>query len=292
MARRAPVDATPNVPPRSGLIQATDAPPNDPPEWEAGFAWLPEACGGSGVTDPCAPTERNASQTRGRLEYEPFLVWAGDACSSFGYSERDWLGRARRLLEAEESYQIARELWRGDQARAAGWPNLFLASSTADELTSSPQEPLVVLAMLEQGLGAVGHGRRGVIHATRDLVTHWANGGALRRESGRILTIHDTLVISDSGYDGSGPGAGEGDDPVDASPGSVWAYGTTQVIVRRGAIETLPDNLNEARTWAQATDREINDIEVLAQRAAAATWDGCVHVAAEADIDPPSVGGS
>lgn len=47
----------------------------------------------------------------------PFMVYAFDWCSTFDL-QRDWVGRARRLLSATQSKSIAYEFWTGAQAAA------------------------------------------------------------------------------------------------------------------------------------------------------------------------------
>ena len=290
---RAPVPATPNVPPRVGIVQASNPAPATTERWEDGFAFEPEACEGGGVFDPCAVgIDLTPPAGPGVIEVEPFGVWAGDRCSTFGRTERDWAGRARRLLEAAQSKHLGRELWRGDLARDAGWPNKYLAQHTAQVLNGSPQTPEDALALLEQGLADCLAGGIGMIHATRQLVTLWSYRGALRFDGGQILTINGTRVVSEAGYDGSGPAADAGSAPAAAGPGSVWAYGTGLVTVRLGAIETQPGSLEDARAWAQATDRRTNDVQVVATRQVAYDYPPCCHVAVEVDIDPPASGGS
>lgn len=289
---RTRVEPAPNVPPRVGLIVSADTSQPELDRWEQGIEWQPESCGFSGVADPCAVGTREAPRGPGISMADTYIVWAGETCSALGSVEREWQARARRNLEQCESKEIANELWGGALARARTFPNRYLTHPDSDKLTTAGEQPLDVLALLEQGLADCSCGSVGMIHATRQLATYWSELGVLRRERGLLLTINDTIVVPDAGYDGSGPAAVEGDPPVAAAPGAVWAYATGMVVVRRGPIDTLPNSLQEARDWAKAVDRDVNDIEVLAQRTALATWDGCCHLAAQVDIDPPLVGGS
>ncbi len=279
-----PVTAPLAVPPRVGLIAS--APPADTLErWEGGFTFLPEGCGsGSGVVDPCVSSTKILSNADNAavVEFEPFGVWAGFSCSSFGFEANDYQGRARRLMEACESKLIAREFWTGAQAKASGWPNRFLASEDSDVLSPDGTgfSALQALACLEAGLGECSCGARGMIHATRQTVLLWSQNQLLRREGGLTLTINDTIVVADAGYDGSSP---LGAPPAD---GAIWAYATGMVQIRRGPVNVVPDSFSEA------LDRQLNTIDFRSERLAAVIWDGCCHLAVQLDIDLCGIGGS
>jgi hypothetical protein len=271
--------------PREAALSLVNAmAPLDPAaagRWELGFSFQPEACGDADVADPCNTTAFQFSDRPAIVEGEPFAVRAGDRCSSLGFPAEDYQGRAERLLLRCQSKQISRELWEGTLAQAAGWPNLFLADSGADTVTTGPSGLIDSLACLEQALADCACGERGVIHATRQVVTHWAALGnsVLRREGGLLLTAHDTIVVSDAGYTGTGPeGQAAGD--------SVWAYATGPIQVRVSAIEVIPESLSDA------IDRETNTVEFVAQRLASATWDGCCRFAAEVDLAACAIGGA
>lgn len=288
----------PAAPPRVGLVASSrvvDRDPLDPEDrWRNGFEFSPESCAQAGVFDPCdSNPDLEIDTPSANVEFEPFAVWAGDKCSTFGFLKRDWQGRVRRILEACQSKQIEAEFWSGAQARASegDWPNRYLAHPDSDVLSSGPENLTPALAMLEQGLADCGCGERGMIHAPRQVVSLWDSLNLLRREGNLILTINDTIVVPGAGYDGSGPGQGGGDDPTPtpAGPDSTWVYATGLVDVRLDAVTFIPENL--AETLAQATDRSDNTVEVRASRLAAATWDGCCHLAVETNVDLISLGG-
>lgn len=275
MPPKAAVMALPAVPPLYSLLTASPPVNENETRWEAGFAYEPESCGQSsmGILDPCSGDEKPVAGGSGAVSVEPFTIFAGDACSSYGFASRDWKGRAARKLAACESKLIESELWRGDLARASVWDNKYLASNDATIVTSSPATPLEALACLEQSLADCNCGGQGMIHATPQVITHWANEGRIRSEGGRLLTILGTIIVPGSGYDGSGPAATPGGPPV-APSGSVWAYATGMVAIRLGPVTVIPDATSEAM------DRATNFITVRAERVAAASWD-CCQMAAE-----------
>lgn len=276
------------TPPRAAVLSlinsapVADAPTNDP-RWELGYRFQPEACGGAFIEDPCERVPRVVPDRPARVEIEPFNVVAGDHCSAMGFLAQDYEARALRLLQRCTSHQVASELWTGTLAAASNWPNPYLTDPTSDTLTNGPAGAIAALACLEQALAQSGCGDRGMIHATPQLVTHWAALGnsVLRREGGLLLTIHDTIIVSDGGYDGSGPGGVPAGD-------SQWAYATGMVTVRLGRIFITPgpDDIVEAM------DRAVNDVEFFAERPAAYDWDQCAHFAAEIDLGICLFGGA
>jgi hypothetical protein len=256
--------------------------------WQNGWAFQPEACTGGWVEDPCDPEPRITDDRPGFIEGEPFAVVVPDRCSTKGFLAADYEARARRLLLRKQSKLIAAELWDGDLAAAAGWPNQTLigaaevpggAAEPPDVLTNGAASALGSLACLEQYLAECS-GDRGMIHCTPQLATTWAAlGHVLRREGALLLTALDTIVVPDAGYPGSGPGG----TPASTSQ---WAYATGMVTVELSPVEITPP------TMAEAVDRATNTVEFYAQRLAAVMWDGCCHGAAEVDLPVCLVGGA
>lgn len=296
------VSAPPAAPPSVGLVAAardwgrTPDPIDPDNRWMNGYAYSPENCVAADVADPCDPTfDFTPAANQGIVEAEPFLVWAPDECSAFDFRNRNYEARAIRVLEACESKQIARELWRGDLSIESGWNNSRLASLDSDVVGAAASAPKDALACLEQGLAECGCGAQGMIHATRQLVTHWQGENLLRREGNLILTYLDTVVVPDAGYDGSGPPVAPGDtQPVkEAASGSIWAYATGMVFVKRGPIEVVPVVNGETVDIRNALARGNNTVSVRAQRMATATWDSrCCHLAVEVDMTLCGLGGA
>lgn len=303
-----PVEPTRPSPPRVGLEAAALAQPGgEDPRWVNGFAFQTLDCMAADRFDPCGMAvedELVIPDNRANVEFVPFAVWAGYRCSPWD-SEFDWNRAVTEALLAAQSEQIALELWRGTIAREAGHPNAYLSDDAAsDNLTpAAVLDTVKALACLEQYLGECGHGQQGMIHATRQLVSHWNEKGLLRREGARIFTIFDTLVVADGGYDGSGPTAREDDAPEDAGA-TQFAYATGLITVRLEPMsdKTIPnpaggDPLVLAPTIiggpnAQGMDRTTNTAEARAERRAAATWSGCCHAHVEVDLPACGVGGS
>jgi len=272
--------------PRVGLIASArvEQPPARPAaasdsdpvtRWEAGFAWEPvNVCTGGGVADPCGTDALTASDSLDQQEYNPVLLWKADKCTSKGRVPRDPVARVRQALTACTSKLLAGELWEGTLAVAKGFPNRFLADPEANTLTDGAVSEASAIACLEEGLAACSCGT-GMIHVTPGMMIRIADHGLIERFGNVFRTANDTIVVADAGYTGTGP---EGQP---ASNGSVWAYATDMVDVRLGPIVTYPDSDAAAMTIGTAPD---NTLTYRAQRLAAATWDGCCHLAVEVDI--------
>lgn len=279
MPVKEPVRALPAGPPAISLLSSAEDLTEPSGRWEGGVSYEPEACGldNTGALDPCNIGSVDVALGNGSISIEPFAIWGGDSCSSFGFGQRDWKGRATRKLLACESALIASELWRGTIARSSGWDNPYLTKLGSTSITTASVEPITALACLEQALGNCNCGTQGMIHATRELVTYWASLSLIRREGSRLLTTMDTVVVPDAGYDGSGPQTIADGDPVVPSTGSIWAYATSMVHFRLGPIEVVP------ATQSEAMDPRQNIITYRAQRIVEVGFD-CCHFAAEVDL--------
>lgn len=275
------VTAPVNTPPLVSLVRSARRVDEGDFRWENGFAFSPEGCEGGGIIDPCVTggeAEKEIDNNPAIVEYEPYIVWAGDKCTSFGWQDRDYQARARRFLEACQSKHIAAELWTGTLASESGFPNPFF-TDIAGDVVAVAASPTEALACLEQGIAECQCGS-GMIHATPQVVTHWVNANLVLREGGLLITHLGTIVVADGGYPGTGPGG------VPALSGAVWAYATGIVEVRLGEVQIFPATLKEA------LNRETNLVEFRAERMASAVWDNCCLLAASVDVDLCIIGGS
>lgn len=279
-------------PPLYGLIAAAPVVEDAALRWVGGWSYLPEGCGASGrlSVDCLGNTAAMASAGRGPgvVDGDPVLLYATDECSSFGFQARDWLGRARRQLAAVESAELAEELWDGDIAAADALANRWLAGPAVDSdtLTTAAVSPVAALGCLTQGLAATLRGQQGMVHVTPQLLTHLQAENAITRQGNLWVTAMGHIVVADAGYSGAGP-AGV------AAGATQWAYGTPVLQVRLGPVETAPTNLDDARSLAQALDREVNTMVVYAYRLAGVQWTAeCAHLAAEVALPVCAVGGA
>lgn len=269
------------IPPRYGIDAAAATPPTgEGDRWLGGIRYEPAACFDPGRTplDLCDPGSKDASANADQVDYRPFAIYGIDECSAVDRG-RNREALARQNLEGTRSFQIARELWAGALADAKSYPNRWFTDGTADTVSSSAMTPAEALGCLEDALGDCLGGARGMIHATRKTVTAWAEANLVQISGpGIITTIFDTIVVPDAGYPGTGP---DGEPVVD---GSVWAYGTSLVTVRRSPVQVLGANEAERMT------RSVNTITTIVEQVVAATWDGCCLLAVELDLPICAVG--
>lgn len=276
------VDAVTARAPRSGLTLLAAAPTIDDPElrWIDGFKWAPElTTAGSAIGLECGGTDdRDPSDQPAIQEFPaPYLVWAADKCNTKGWQTRDPFGRARRALEAEQSFLVDRELWNAAAAGVAAG-NAHLAASTADLLTTSGVSVGVGITWIDSALTRALRNRQGMVHMRPEIQTIAAANELIWRDGLSWFTPNGHIVVADAGATGDGPrstalGA------VRAANGSrQYIYGTDVISTRLGPVETLPSSDGLV---SEGIDRETNTLTVFAQRPAAVQWDRLAHIAVE-----------
>lgn len=292
MARN-PIAAPPVQPPRYGLLVAAQTTIADG-EWAIdGVSFDPEQCGNSGrVQIECRgnTAEMDANTRPTSVTADPFLVYASDRCSPFGFAAADYVARATRQLEATQSYEVAGEFWDGTLRDAADaedaiTDNPALIDATSDTVTNGESSPTVALAALEQGLAECSRGRRGMIHATPQVLVHWIAAQAVRIEGGQLISPMGNIVVADAGYSGDGPGG-------TAAGDTQWAYATGMISIRLSTPIITPRSIADAQELAGRLNRDDNTIDVYAQRVALVQWDECCHLAAEIDLPVALIGGA
>lgn len=254
--------------------------------WVSGFEQESVACMADvNLLDVCNQgidtqvIERTGTGTTG--PYLPFAVQAAVKCSTAGGLRTDWEQRALDALEQCQNKAIELEFWEGRLARAANDdepdsnpnPNRYLTDGGAEDLTPTTGTAIRVrhgLALLEGALADAGCGGRGYIHVPRSI------GSVLpvkdRDGDGVLQTTLGNYVIAGEGYTGTGEDG--------AAPA-----GTAQWIFATGPVTVRLDEPNVAADYPkQSINTETNDIEVSAERMAAVTWDGCVHIGVLVDL--------
>jgi hypothetical protein len=263
------VQAIPATPPRYGLlvvatpatiVPAAGATVND----GMGIEWAPEQAYGGGVValDCGSTTTIDEDPYPANVESDPFVVWAEDHCSTFGWRDHDYEARATRQLEATQSAQIAHELWHGTLAQAEGLANAWLREDPFI-VTGAAVAPNVALALLESGLAEMLGGRRGMIHCSPLMLTYLRTEYAIEQVGTTWVTAMGTALVADAGYDGSAP---DGNGSTNE-----WLYATPWVQYRLGAAEVL--GADQPGGWQRYFDRSLNKVKVQAQRTALLQWD-------------------
>lgn len=265
----------PYLPAPYGLLSLRDPDVTEDERWLGGFTYesrlctatinLLDICGGASAVNLVAKSTDPRNRT-----FQPYAVEAEDSCSTFGFEARDAEQRALDALEACTPKAVEHEFWTGSLATTNGYANnRYLASTDTVDVTpgGGPVKVRYGLAILEQALAACGCGTRGTIHVTHDV----GSVIPVRVVEEHLETQLGNFVVAGAGYTGSGPDG--------TIPGTgTWMYATGPVRVLLGPM--IPTGV----TMAQQVDRTINTWDARAQRAAAATWDGCCAFAVHVDL--------
>lgn len=249
--------------------------------WTAGFRWAPQACGRVAGVNDCGTLHRFDYRTAGNpgiRTHQPIILEAEYQCTTLGWDWDYYSKQATANLLAGEAAGAEEELWDGNLARAATGlgqfdSNLWLTKhGVATDITptaGSPVKPKFGLALLEDFLGQTGFGSRGMVHIPRKLTPHLG----VRVDGSNLLTNLNNLVVPGVGYSGNGPAASDGAAGATPAANTAWAYATGRVTYRSSEIVLNPD------TPAQAVDRALNNVRIVASRYSAATWDLCATAA-------------
>lgn len=251
-------------------------------DWENGLTFDPEPCIGQQdhIWWDC-PLEGGVAATASALtggaktiddsdhpslvSYRPWTAWEGDRCTPS--QEREGEDRARRLLNQAIDRKIERELWTGDIANAAGFPNVALIDA-ATQIDSDIVPLFQGFAYAQQWLAERIDGR-GVFHMQPIVASLLGAAGFLRREGNALFDVFDNVVVAGQGYPGTGPGG------VAHDTKTSWIYATSMIEILLGPVEVIGGE--------QEMDRNRNTVTFRAERAVAASLDGCALGALELD---------
>jgi hypothetical protein len=238
---------------------------------------MPEQVNGGGVLAlDCLGRTPAGLETDAHPELQfadPFVVYAEDHCSTLGWQERDYEGRARRQLEATQSFRAAAELERGALSNAADLDNRWLSQNPTIVGAPNSQSSVGALADVEMGLAEMFAGRQSMVHVSPAILTVLVAAQALQLQGQKWMTAMGNVVVADAGYKGQPPDGG--------GMGEQYIYGTAMIQYRLSPIMLVPGTLEQAR--AHATDLATNLTTVYAERLVLFEFDPGV-VAAQTDI--------
>lgn len=277
-----PIEAVPAQPPREGLL-TTFGETTGIAEWKRGITYKPEGVNGS-VLNICAPGQRVDPVEQSIVAWMPYILSVSVMCSTFSnYIEN--AARAIRAMNADTERMLGSELWDGHMAKTATdgagdpLPNEWLAHQTVDNLTPTGcVNPLDGFACLEQYLFDLNSGQPGVIHATAQVATYWAQNYLITRQGNKLISALGTLVVVSPGYSGNNPDGFQGNHDI-------WAYATDIPRIFLGDIDA-PKELVET------TDYRDNTVVYQVQRKALVEWELARHGGVQLCINPCGEGGS
>lgn len=245
--------------------------------WQAGYSWDQDSCEDLVVVQACPPALEDKSASLEGVETffgDPFTMVAGYTCSTGGRRLEQAWEFAQRRLERSENRTAERTFWTGtDLGDNPVRGTLRHPFDDPDDLAVdvTPVAGTAVdiatgLALLEDFMGDC-YPCSPLIHASRGTAVHMANKGLLWDTGQVLLSLGTgTRVIPGGGYLTSGP------DGSAADPGTAWIFATGALkVLRSPAFFTPPEG-----DTAAAINRQINDIEVFAERTYGFIHDCCV----------------
>lgn len=275
LAGKQAVVAPPAVPPVYGLLKAATL-PSDDVRWQGGIKWAPEQIGGGGseCVDCEGHTAAMATASNPAVnQADPFLVFAEDHCSTFGFQARDYEARARRQLAAVESAIIAHEFQVGTQRDTCELDNVVLED--AIDLGGSGVAVVDAFALIEQALAELFLGRRCMIHVAPAVMTQAQSQFLVTLAGSQYVTALGSIVVADAGYRAVG--------------GSHFVYGSSMVQLRLSPVD-VPG------TFEESVDRSLNSVVVYAERLALVQYDSTIADPGDAvvkvEVDTPVNPGS
>lgn len=202
-----PVDSPRLAPPVTGLLAQVPVEVNGEAlaRWIAGAELRPESLANPEVVDVCVTLSLSSAHTgRPSRIIKPFALVLEDTCSTWGWREADYAGRASRALDVRRHYFVEEEFERGTIVAAN--PNLaqtYTAPTDPVSTTllagSARVSPTDALCLLDEAIAYSGIGR-GYIHATPFLVGKWKAAGLLTvdgpREAGFTATTAALRALS------------------------------------------------------------------------------------------------
>jgi hypothetical protein len=209
----------------------------------------------------------------------PYVLEAIDRCSTFGFEERDFKGRAERLLENGQHQGLEREWWLGLLAQAKELPNMYLTKKaetgwTPENLTPGGGAPSILrgLQILQDALAECGFGGIGMIHLQRqtatNLLTVVESDPHFSTKENKMYDLFGNLIVPGVGYNGK-----IGYEGKEAGVGKAWMCATDLVAAR---VEDKPTiftpTFAEMTDWGQAG--EPNTVTTRAEKFGIAYSDG------------------
>lgn len=244
---------------RYGLFNAATVLDNlDAPGIAAGFQLPAEGCGVIRAYDANCATHPAKTFDEGLsyMEATPYWVYATRQCGTVGTTAAEIEASVRNRLLSLEQTQVERQLWGGGTVAAD--PNLQgVAGVTTVTLGASVVGFNAAIAALEDAFYEV-YGYQGVIHVSTQAYGAAAYGNLIERQAGTLRTPLGSAWSFGAGYGVAGPGG--------AAPaaGSVWAFMTPPVLIRRSQV-MVPDVV-------ATMDRVNNQWNGLAERVYGHTW--------------------
>lgn len=206
------------------------------------------------------------------MEADPYWVYATRKCGSVGTSPAEIETSVRRRLAAGEQRAVEAQFWGGTAVAAD--PNLTGAAGVTTVVPGAPGAGAAIAALEDAFYDDYGYA--GTIHVSMRAYAAMRYAQiAQDRAAGALTTPMGSVWSFGAGYGVNGPAG--------AAPaaGSVWAFMTPPVLIRRSAV-TVP-------SVAQTMDRTHNQFMGLAERVYTHAWLCPVVYAVQVPFAAPAV---
>lgn len=203
--------------------------------------------------------------------FQPVSALISAKCSTMGATIEDVHETVSDQLLIQLEKVIGKELWSGNVAKAFGSSNRYLTDANAHVVTTAAVSPEIALGLVEQAMAEDGTGAMGIIHVPKLLVSSLPIKDV--NKDGILWTKAGNMVVTSSGYGVNGP------ESAGATDASSWIFGTGLVTVRLGEAVFYADSASKL------VNTKNNTIELVGEQPFAVTWNDCVQVAAQVNID-------
>lgn len=219
-------------------------------EFRTGVTYLPESSAGYRLLSQCLgePVDHYEGAVSPAFGARVVTVEFPDVCElTRGRDPVEADARVRRLVAAQESFAVARELWTGELSHGeeADDPALtegigkaprLVDVAPANVLSAAPVSPKRAVGMLQAAVGRAARGGRPFLHASPEAEPYL---DSLTRTGNLLTTRQGSVVVVDAGYPGTAPATEADPNGVDPADGVSWLYATGRVGVWRSTIETV-----------------------------------------------------
>lgn len=223
-----------------------------------GFQVAGEDCGTARPYDANCDTHpaKTFDEGLGYMAAEPYWVYASLQCGAVGRTAAEIQASVRRRLASGEQHAVEEQLWGG--GALVSDPQLTTATGvTTVVLPAGVVGAGAAVAALEDAFYAT-YGYVGTLHLAMQGYAAVTYAGLVERQGGQLVTPIGSVWSFGSGYGITGPLG------VAPAAGSVWAFMTPPVLIRRSPV-MVPD-------VTATMDRTFNQYMALAERVYAHTW--------------------
>lgn len=285
-------DVIPFTAPQYGLLSTATELNIADAHWRLGITWEPLCPESHGTYDPCItvtsdgvteappPEDKSEStvwQVRGAT---PFTVYSQIDCSPVGMWEQ-LPERNRQALLRSEASTVETIFWTGIADTEAGTPqetvfphlasddeifaddqSPILLQSPATQVTTTPQEIVIALGMLEDAMRDCYPGVP-TIHMPIRLAAIAVDHHLIEPRNGIMRTVSTGAKVVIGDYPGTAP------DGTEPPANTTWMYATGEVFYIR---EPQPHTFRPVESF----DRNVNTLSMIAERTYVIGWDCCL----------------